>query len=66
LKSEGKILLVVGHELGEVTRQYDRFLLINKSIIADGSMSDVMTAENIQSAYDDTVVFLKSSSVGMG
>jgi manganese/iron transport system ATP-binding protein len=62
LKSEGKILLVVGHELGEVTRQYDRFLLINKSIIADGSMSDVMTAENIQSAYGDTVVFLKSSS----
>lgn len=62
LKSEGKILLVVGHELGEVTRQYDRFLLINKSIIADGSMSDVMTAENIQRAYGDNVVLLRSSS----
>ncbi len=59
LKDEGKIVLVVGHELGEASRKYDRFLLINKSLIADGSKSEVITAENIQRAYGDSVILLQ-------
>jgi manganese/iron transport system ATP-binding protein len=51
LKAEGKILLVIGHELGEASRKYDRFLLINKQLIADGNRSEVITADNIQRAY---------------
>lgn len=59
LKHQGKTLLVVGHELGEVSRQYDRFLLINKHIIAEGTRSQVMTAENLQKAYGDNVILLR-------
>lgn len=62
LKSEGKILLVVGHELRETTREYDRFLLINKTLIADGSRKEVITADNIQKAYGDNVIFLERSN----
>jgi manganese/iron transport system ATP-binding protein len=58
LKSEGKILLVIGHELGEVSRKYDRFLLLNKQLIAEGTKSEVITAENIQRAYGDHVILL--------
>ncbi|NJM90526.1 MAG: metal ABC transporter ATP-binding protein [Hydrococcus sp. RU_2_2] len=58
LKSEGKILLVVGHELGEAARKYDQFLLINKQLIAQGERTEVLTAENIQKAYGESVILL--------
>ncbi|MEA5536353.1 metal ABC transporter ATP-binding protein [Crocosphaera sp. XPORK-15E] len=61
LKSSGKILLVVGHELRETAREYDRFLLINKTLIANGSRKEVITAENLQQAYGDNVIFLTHS-----
>lgn len=58
LKHQGKTLLVVGHELKETSRKYDRFLLINKRLIANGSRSEVITPENLQKAYGDNVIFL--------
>ena len=62
LKSQGKILIVVGHELKETTRNYDRFLLINKTVIADGSQQEVITANNIQKAYGDNVIFFERNN----
>lgn len=59
LKSQGKILLVVGHDLGEATRKYDRFLLLNKQLIANGSRNEVITTTNIQKAYGDSVILLQ-------
>ncbi|MBD0262607.1 MAG: metal ABC transporter ATP-binding protein [Tolypothrix sp. Co-bin9] len=59
LKSEGKTLLVIGHDLGETSRRYDRFLLLNKTIIADGSRAEVITTKNIQEAYGDGVFLLQ-------
>ena len=59
LKAEGKILLVIGHELGEASRKYDRFLLINKQLIAGGDRSEVITADNIQRAYGDCVILVE-------
>lgn len=61
LKTQGKILLVVGHELIETTRQYDQFLLINKRLIARGSRHEVITPDNIERAYGDNVILLRSS-----
>lgn len=58
LKSEGKILLVVGHELREASREYDQFLLINRKLIANGSRSEVITPENLQRAYGDNVILI--------
>ena len=62
LKSQGKILLVVGHELRETTRNYDRFLLINKTLIADGTQKEVITANNIQKAYGDNVILFEKNT----
>lgn len=59
LKAEGKMLLVVGHELKETAREYDRFLLINKKLIANGCRTEVITPENLQQAYGDNVIFLQ-------
>lgn len=60
LKQQGKMLLVIGHELGEVTRKYDQFLLMNKQLIAAGKPSEVITAENLQLAYGDGVILLQT------
>jgi manganese/iron transport system ATP-binding protein len=59
LKYQGKTLLVIGHDLGEASRKYDRFLLLNKTIIADGSQSEVINAVNLQKAYGDGVFLLQ-------
>jgi manganese/iron transport system ATP-binding protein len=51
LKAQGKILLVSCHEWGQALNNYDRLILLNQSLIANGSPQEVMTPENIQSAY---------------
>lgn len=51
LKAQGKTLLISCHEWGEALTSYDHLILINQSLIANGSPAEVMTAENIKSAY---------------
>ncbi|MEH2010613.1 metal ABC transporter ATP-binding protein [Nostoc sp.] len=63
LKSQGKILLVVTHDLGTILTKCDQLLLLNKQIIANGSMNEVMTADNIQRAYGDSVFILNREVV---
>ncbi|MEH2394155.1 MAG: metal ABC transporter ATP-binding protein [Nostoc sp.] len=63
LKSQGKILLVVTHDLGTILKKCDQLLLLNKQIIANGCMNEVMTADNIQRAYGDSVFILNKEVV---
>ncbi|MEM6751809.1 MAG: metal ABC transporter ATP-binding protein [Cyanobacteria bacterium P01_C01_bin.38] len=58
LKSDGKILILITHDLGETLAQCDSLLLLNKYIIADGSMKEVVTTENLQRAYGNNILFL--------
>ncbi len=51
LRSQGKILLLSTHEWGQSLNQLDRLLLLNQSLIADGSPQQVMTADNLHQAY---------------
>lgn len=51
LRSQGKILLLSTHEWGQSLSQLDRLLLLNQSLIADGSPQQVMTPENLRQAY---------------
>ncbi len=51
LRSAGKILLVSTHEWGRDLDRLDRILLLNQRLIADGSLQQVMTPQNIQQAY---------------
>lgn len=51
LRSQGKILLISTHEWGQFLTQLDRLLLLNRSLIADGSPQQVMTPDNLLQAY---------------
>jgi ABC-type Mn2+/Zn2+ transport system ATPase subunit len=52
LKSLGKILLAIGHDLSATIDNYDRLLLLNKQLIAAGSQQEVLTPSNLDRAYN--------------
>lgn len=58
LRRDDKILILITHNLGETLAQCDSLLLLNKYIIADGSMKEVVTTENLQRAYGNNILFL--------
>ena len=51
LCKEGKSVLVSTHDLGILTVHFSRALFLDKHIIADGAIKDVLTPENIARAY---------------
>lgn len=51
LKSEGKTILVVHHDLQTVPTYFETVTFINKSVIASGKIKEVFTQENIDIAY---------------
>jgi manganese/iron transport system ATP-binding protein len=59
LRAQSKILLVITHDLGSALENYDRLLLLNKELIADGDRDEVITARNIKRAYGDSVILMQ-------
>jgi manganese/iron transport system ATP-binding protein len=59
LRSQNKILLVITHDLGSALGNYDRLLLLNKELIADGDRDEVITTQNIKRAYGDSVILMQ-------
>jgi len=51
LKSEGKTILVVHHDLQTVPTYFESVTFINKSVIASGKIKEVFTQENIDKTY---------------
>ena len=51
LKSEGKTLIVVHHDLQTVPTYFETVTFINKNVIASGKIKEVFTQENIDMAY---------------
>lgn len=51
LKSEGKTLIVVHHDLQTVPTYFETVTFINKSVIASGKVKEVFIQENIDMAY---------------
>ena len=52
LKAQQKTLLVISHDLSETLENYDQLLLLNKKLIASGTIEEVLTNENINQAFD--------------
>lgn len=51
LKSQGKTIIVVHHDLRTVLEYFDNVVLINKIVVASGSVKEVFTDENINKTY---------------
>ena len=51
LKSEGKTLIIVHHDLQTVPTYFESVTFINKTVIASGKVKEVFTQENIDKTY---------------
>ena len=51
LRDNGKTIVVVHHDLRTVEEYFDEVVLLNKLLIASGSVKDVFTEENINKTY---------------
>lgn len=51
LKQQNKTLLVISHDLGDSSSNYDRLLLLNQQLVASGDREEVLTKDNLQKAY---------------
>lgn len=62
LANEGKIVIVVNHDLGESIANFDDLILLNKEVIAAGSRQKVFTQENLYRAYGGQVIFFQGKA----
>lgn len=61
LKNRGKTLLVVHHDLQTVPEYFDRVLLLNVRVIAEGSVKECFTAENLRKTYGGRISQIKKA-----
>ena len=61
LKTRGKTVLVVHHDLQTVRDYFDYVLLLNKRVIAFGETERTFTYDHIQNTYGGKVTFLSTT-----
>lgn len=63
LKTRGKTVLVVHHDLQTVRDYFDYVLLLNKRVIAFGETERTFTYDHIQNTYGGKVTFLPTTHI---
>lgn len=63
LAEEGKMLLVVHHDLSTVRNYFDKVILINQRLIAYGDTDATFTDENIAKAYGGQLPILQKTGM---
>lgn len=61
LAKDGKLVLIVHHDLTKVRSYFDHLIMINQRIIASGPVDEVFTEENIQATYSGKVTLLQKA-----
>ena len=56
LQEQGKIVMVVSHDLGESIKNYSDILLLNKKIIAFGRREEVLNQRNLDITYENHIL----------
>jgi manganese/zinc/iron transport system ATP- binding protein len=62
LRSRGRTLVVVHHDLETVRDYFDWIVLLNVRVIADGPVESTFTLENLQAAYGGRIAFIGGPS----
>ena len=57
LAAAGKIILVVNHDLGASITHFDDLVLLNRELVATGTRQQVLTAHNLNRAYNGQVMY---------
>ncbi len=62
LRSQGKTVIVVHHDLQTVPEYFDHVLLLNMRVVAAGPVSEVFTAENLHKTYGGRLTLLAEAA----
>ena len=63
LKQQNKTVLVVHHDLTTVQEYFDYLIMLNRSLIAAGTTSDVFTCDILQETYGGKIAVLDPKSI---
>jgi ABC-type Mn2+/Zn2+ transport system ATPase subunit len=63
LANEGKLLMVVHHDLSTVRSYFDKVILVNQRLIASGDTDSTFTDENIGKAYGGQLPILQKTGM---
>lgn len=55
LKTVGKMIVIVHHDLHKVTEYFDELIIMNKHLVSYGPLKDSFTTANIQQAYGSSM-----------
>ncbi len=58
MRTQGKTVIVIHHDLNSVSRYFDWLVLLNTRIIASGPVAQVFTRENLEQAYGSRLTLL--------
>lgn len=61
LKSEGKTIMIVHHDLSKIEDYFDKLILINQILIAFGNTEEVFTPELLQKTYGGQLTILQKT-----
>lgn len=59
LRDSGKTVIIVHHDLSIVSQYFDDVVLLNKKLIANGPIDEILKSENIEKAYGMTLLLNK-------
>ena len=62
LRSRGKTVIVVHHELQTVRDYFDYVILLNMRLIAAGTVGEVFTTKNLQNTYGGRLTILDQAA----
>ena len=62
LKTEGKTVVVVHHDLQTVTEYFDHVIMLNMRVVAHGAVKEVFTEENLKKTYGGRLTLLSEAA----
>jgi manganese/zinc/iron transport system ATP- binding protein len=62
LRSAGKTIIVVHHDLQTVREYFDHVILLNMRVVAHGSVEEVFTQENLKKTYGGRLTLLSEAT----
>ena len=65
LRSEGRTVIVVHHDLQTVPEYFDHVLLLNGRVIAAGPVAQVFTTENLRQTYGGRLTLLEDAATAL-
>jgi manganese/zinc/iron transport system ATP- binding protein len=62
LRSQGRTVVAVHHDLQTVADYFDRVVLLNMRLVAEGPVSETFTPENLQRTYGGRLTVLAKAA----